>query len=76
MSRSCSMDSHKGRCPATAKVGPVEVLGAFDLAAGPHIGGIVMVACRQQPILCSTSLFFKMAEGAGPMAALFCYGIS
>jgi len=34
MSRSCSMDSHKGRCPATAKVGPVEVLGAFDLAAG------------------------------------------
>ena len=37
--------------------GTVEVLGAFDLAAGPHVQAyVVMLACRSEPISCSTSL--------------------
>ena len=50
------------RREALTPIGAVEVLGDFDLAAGPHVEACIYChTCRSLPVFCSTSLLFVTA---------------
>ena len=55
------------RREALTPTGAVEVLGAFDLAAGPHVLALLWLHAHDNPYSVPP-LFFLTACGVGPMA--------